>query len=123
MASDLVCWKKRERRSKEDTGWLSEEVMEAVSTKKDAHRVMRRNNTDKCTNRLKSMKNTEEKAVSKAMREKAEEMLTELKNCKNGMIRLVRESKIDSNGVEGGSDVSCVSVRRKDVWCEMIIWR
>ena len=33
------------------------------------------------------MKNKAKKAVSKAMREKAEEMLTELRNCPNGMLR------------------------------------
>ena len=35
------------------------------------------------------MKNKAKKAVSKAMREKAEEALTELQNCQNWMSRLV----------------------------------
>ena len=42
------------------------------------------------------------KAVSKAMSEKAEEALTELQNCPNGMFRLVIGLKTDSKEVEGG---------------------
>ena len=42
------------------------------------------------------------KAVLKAMREKAEEALTELQNCHNGMFRLVKALKIDSKEVNGG---------------------
>ena len=48
------------------------------------------------------MKNKARKAVSKAMREKAEEALTELRNCQNGMFRLVKGLKTDSKEVEGG---------------------
>ena len=48
------------------------------------------------------MKNKANKAVSKAMREKAEEALTELTNCPNVMIRLVKVPKTDSKEVEGG---------------------
>ena len=48
------------------------------------------------------MKNRANKAVSKAMREKAEEALTELKNCPNGMLRLVKGLKTDGKEVEGG---------------------
>ena len=36
------------------------------------------------------MKNKAKKAVSKTMREKAEETITELKNCPNGMFMLVK---------------------------------
>ena len=36
------------------------------------------------------MKNKASKAVSKAMREMVEEVLTELQNCPNGMFRLVK---------------------------------
>ena len=42
------------------------------------------------------------KAVSQAMREKAEEALTELQNCPKGMFRLVKGLKTDSIEVEGG---------------------
>ena len=42
------------------------------------------------------------KSVSKAMREKAEEALTELQNCSYGMLGLVKELKTDSKEVEGG---------------------
>ena len=48
------------------------------------------------------MKNKANKAVSKAMREKAEEALTELQNSQNGMLMLVRGLKTDSKEVEGG---------------------
>ena len=46
------------------------------------------------------MKNKANKAVSKAMREKAEEVHTELQNCPNGMLRLAKVLKTGSN-VEG----------------------
>ena len=48
------------------------------------------------------MKNNANKAVSKATREKAEEVLTELQNCQNGMFRLLKGLKTDSNEVEDG---------------------
>ena len=41
-------------------------------------------------------------AVPKAMREKAEQALTELKNYPNRMFRLVKGPKTDSKEVEGG---------------------
>ena len=37
---DEVCGKKRGRRSKGDTWWWNEEVKEAVSRKKEAHKTM-----------------------------------------------------------------------------------
>ena len=59
------------------------------------------------------MKNKAKKAASKAMREKAEEALTELQNYPNGMFRLVKGLKTDSKEVEGGrcvrgSDGGCM---------------
>ena len=48
------------------------------------------------------MKNKAKKAVSKAMREKAEEALTELQYCQNGMFRLVKRLKTNSKDVDGG---------------------
>ena len=50
---------------------------------------MCRNHIEDNRNRYKSMKNETKKAVSKAIREMAEEGLTELKNCPNEMFRLV----------------------------------
>ena len=47
---------------------------------KDAHRVMCRNRTEQNQKRHKSMKNKAKKSVSKAMREKAEKMLTNNNN-------------------------------------------
>ena len=48
------------------------------------------------------MQNIANKAVSKAMREKAEEAIAELQNCPNGIFRLVKGLKTDSKEVEGG---------------------
>ena len=64
-----VCGKKRGRRSKGDTCWWNEDVKEAVSRKKDSHKVMRQNSTKENKRRHRIMKNI---AVSKATREKAE---------------------------------------------------
>ena len=73
---------------------------EAVTMKKDAHKAMCQNNTEKNKRRHKSMKNKAKTAVSKAMREKAEEALAELQHCQFGMIRLVKGLKSDSKEVE-----------------------
>ena len=75
-------------------------MKEAISTKKVAHRSVCRNSTEN-RNMHKSTKNKAKKAVSKAMREKAEEVITELKNCAIGMFRLVRGLKIDMKEVAG----------------------
>ena len=66
---------KKRGRSKGDTWWWNEDVKEAVSRKKEAHKAMCQNSAEENKWRHKSMKN---KALSKAMREKAEEALTEL---------------------------------------------
>ena len=47
-----------------------------------------------------SYKSMKKKAVSKAMRVKAEEVLTKLKICPNGIFRLVEGLKIDSKVVK-----------------------
>ena len=44
----------------------------------------------------------QKKAVSKAMRDKAKEAFTELKDCPNGMLRPVKGLKTDSKEVEDG---------------------
>ena len=72
-------------------------MKKAVSGKKEAHKAM----CQKCVyeenkRRYKSLKNKAKKAVSKAMREKAEEVFTELQNCPYGMLRLVKGLKTDS---------------------------
>ena len=54
-AFDEVCWKKRGRGSKGDTLWWNEEVMEAVSRKKEAHKTMCRNSTEGSKRRYKGM--------------------------------------------------------------------
>ena len=52
------------------------------------------------------------------MREKAEEALTELQDCPNGMFRLVKGLKTDSKEVEGGSDGKlCFSEKERcNIW-------
>ena len=47
------------------------------------------------------MMNKANNAVSKAMRYKVEQALTELQNCPNGMFSLVKGLKTDSKEVEG----------------------
>ena len=101
-AYDEGCGKKRGRRSKGDTWWWNEDVMEAVSRKKVAHKAMCQNSTGENKRRYKSMKNKANKTVLKSMREKAEDALTDLKNCPDGMLRPVKALKTDSKEVEGG---------------------
>ena len=72
-ACDEVCGKEMWRRSKGDTWRCNEEVREAVSRKKHTRQCVKT-----VLMRYKSMKNKAKKAVSKANREKAEEVLTEL---------------------------------------------
>ena len=72
-----VCGMKMWRRSKGYTWWWKEEVMEAVSGKKEAHNEMCQNSPGKNKRRHKSMKNKAKKAVSESMREKAEDAFTE----------------------------------------------
>ena len=69
------------------------------------------------------MINEEKKAVSKAMKEKAEEALTETKNCPNGMLKtkfIVKNMRGDD---VGEVMESCVLVRRKKLELEKIIWK
>ena len=54
-ACDEVCGKKRRRKSKGDTWWWNEEVKEAVSRKKEAHKAMCENSTDENNRRHKSI--------------------------------------------------------------------
>ena len=55
------------------------------------------NSTEENKRRYESMKNK-----ARAMREKAEDVLAELQNCRYGMFRLAKGLKIDSIEVEGG---------------------
>ena len=52
-------------------------MKEAVSRKKDAHNAACQNNTEEKKIRYKKMKNKAKKAVTKAMKVKAQEALTE----------------------------------------------
>ena len=70
--------------------------------KQCARREMCRNNSEENKRTYKSVKNRARKAVSKAVREKAEEVLSELQNCPNWMFGLVKGLKIDSKEVDGG---------------------
>ena len=61
--------------------------MNEGSFKKDAHKAMYRNSTEKTKKIYTSMKSKAKKVVLKAMREKAEEAaLTALKSCPDGML-------------------------------------
>ena len=66
-------------RSKGDTWWWSEEVMEAISRKKDVPNVMCRNNAGENRNRYKSVRNKAMETVSKATREKVDEVHTDFR--------------------------------------------
>ena len=63
---------------------------EAISWKMDAYKAMCQNSTEENKRRHKSMQQKAKKAVSKAMRRKAEEALSELQNYPYGMFRLVQ---------------------------------
>ena len=90
-----MCGKKRGR-IKGNTWWWGEEVKEAVSRMKEAHKVMCLSSTEENKRRYKRSKSKARKAVSKPMREKVEETLTELLNCPYGMFWLVSGLKTDS---------------------------
>ena len=62
---------------------------------------MCQNSNEENKRKYKSMKKKANKAVSRAMRENTEEVLTRLQNYLNGMFRLVKGLKTDSNEVEG----------------------
>ena len=81
---------------------MEERRGEGGSFKNEVHKAMCQNSTEENKRRYKRMKNKAKKAVSKAMREKAEEVLTELQNCHNWMLRLVKGLKNDSKEVVAG---------------------
>ena len=99
-------------------------LKKAFSRKKYAHKPMCRNSNDN-KRKHKSKKNEVKKAVSKAMREKAEVVLTELNNCQKGILTLVKVLKTDSKEVEGGRCIKgsdgklCLSEKEgRKVWKE-----
>ena len=100
---------------------MMESISRKIETKKEAHKAMCQNSTEDNKRMYKSMKN---KAVLKAMREKAEEAFTELQNCPNWMLRLVKGLKTDSKEVKGGRCIRgsdgklCFS--ENDVWKDYI---
>ena len=77
-------------------------MKQAVSRKEDANKVMCPNNSEDNKRKYRSMKNKAKKAVSKAIREKADEAFAELKMCPNWMFRMVKGLKTDSMEVVGG---------------------
>ena len=87
---------RRGGRRKGHTWWLNKEVKEVVSRKKNIEETMCRNSTEENKRRNNSIKNKAKKAASKEMRDKSEEVLTEQKNCPNGMLMLVKGLKTDS---------------------------
>ena len=77
-------------------------MKEAVSRKKDAHKAMCQNSTEENKRRYKSLKNKAKKAVSKAMTEKTEKVLSELLNGPSEVFRLVCGLNTDSKEAECG---------------------
>ena len=63
---------------------------------------MCRSSTEENKNRYESMQKEAKKTVSKAMRDKAEEVLAVFKICPSGIFWLVKGLKIDCKEVEGG---------------------
>ena len=57
-------------------------MKEAVPRMKDAHRALCQSSTEENKSRYKSMR-SKANEINKAMRENAEEVLTELQNCPN----------------------------------------
>ena len=72
--------------------------------KKDVHKMVYQNSTEE-NKMCKGMKNKAKTAVSKAMREKAEDPLTEIQNFQNGMLRIVNRLKTDKE-IEGERCIS-----------------
>ena len=99
-AYDDMCEKKWGMGSKEDTWWWNEEMKEAFSRRKDAHKAMCRNSTKENKRWYKSMNNKAKKAVSKATgRGRRGPYL--IQNCQNRMFRLEKGLMTDSKEVEG----------------------
>ena len=63
---------------------------------------MCQNSAEENKRRYKSIKNKANKAVTKATREKAEEVHTESQNCPNGMSKLAKGLNTDAKEDEGG---------------------
>ena len=72
-----LCGQKIWRGSKGETWWWNVELLETMSRKKDLYNSMCRNCARENKKRNKIMKNKARKVVSKAMREKSEEVLCE----------------------------------------------
>ena len=61
-------------------------MKETVSRKEDAHQVLCQNSAEEIKRRYKRMKNKAKKTVSKVVKEKTDEALTELQNDKMGCL-------------------------------------
>ena len=101
-ACDEVCGKKEGRRDQGDTWWWNEDVKEAITRKKDAHKKLRKSGTEVNKARYKNVKNRANKVVAKAMKEAAERELRGLSEHPNKMFKLVKSMKKDWTDVEGG---------------------
>ena len=78
-------WEEDWCRNNGNTWWCNEEVKEVMSRKKCTHMAMCSNSVEVNRNRYETMKNKAKKLFSKAMGDKAEVMLSGLKNCQDGM--------------------------------------
>ena len=82
----MICVVRRgEGEAKEIHG---DRMKETISRKKHVHTDMY--SMEENLNRYKGMNNIAKNAVSKALRENAEEAFTEMKNCPHGMFTLVK---------------------------------
>ena len=94
-APKAMCRNSTEEKKNMDKG-MKNKAKKAVSSSSSSRKVQLQKSEDK------GMKNKAKKDVSKELRKKAEEALTELKSCLNGMLRLVKGLKIDSKEDEEG---------------------
>ena len=98
-AFDEVCGKTKGRRDQGDTWWWNKDVKEAIARKKDVHKEMCKSGTEANKARYKNMKNQAKKVVAKAMKEAAEQEMSEHPN---KVFKLVKSMKKDEKDVEGG---------------------
>ena len=99
-ACDEVCGKKKGRRDQGDTYWWNEDMKEAITRMKDAHKEICKSGSEANKAKYKNMNRA--KVVAKAMKEVAERELRELSEHPNKVFKLVKSMKKDGKDVEGG---------------------
>ena len=94
-----VCGKTKGSRDIGDKWWWNKDVKEAIARKKDVHKEMCKSRTEANKARYKNMKNRAKNVVIKAMKDAAEQELSEHPN---KVFKLVKSMKKDGKDVEGG---------------------